>query len=235
MSESAPAHLRIFTRCTHHGEGRVDEAHTLVCPRQEKTLAAGDCFQCERLIGVRLAPSGGHYELSCYADADPAQRPARPDQTPIGEIMTREVHCVTEATSVDALVELFLDANISGAPVVDAGGKPVGVVSKTDVLRSARDDGDTRELSSAALAELKARGLEEGYRIWPASTKTVGEIMTSIDFSLHETATIGAAAALMSFEGVHRVPVVSAEGVVIGIVSSMDVLRFVATTSGYLR
>jgi CBS-domain-containing membrane protein len=39
---------------------------------------------------------------------------------------------------------------------------------------------------------------------------------------------------MMAFEGMHRVPVVSASDTVVGIVSSIDVLRWIAQTEGYL-
>jgi CBS domain-containing protein len=55
--------------------------------------------------------------------------------TAIEEVMTREVVCVTEELSVEALGTLLLERGIDGVPVVDAQGFPLGVVSKTDLLR----------------------------------------------------------------------------------------------------
>ena len=42
------------------------------------------------------------------------------------------------------------------------------------------------------------------------------------------------AAALMAYENIHRVPVVAADGAVIGIVSAMDIVRWVAEQDGYV-
>jgi len=39
----------------------------------------------------------------------------------------------------------------------------------------------------------------------------------------------------MSLRGVHRVPVVSADGTVAGIITTLDVARWLAQRSGYLR
>jgi signal-transduction protein with cAMP-binding, CBS, and nucleotidyltransferase domain len=38
----------------------------------------------------------------------------------------------------------------------------------------------------------------------------------------------------MAFEGIHRLPVVGASDQVVGLVSSLDVLRWLAQRSGYL-
>jgi predicted transcriptional regulator len=53
-------------------------------------------------------------------------------------------------------------------------------------------------------------------------------------FSLTESASIARAAALMSFEGVHRVVIIDVSGVVVGVLSSLDILRWVAQSSGYV-
>jgi CBS domain-containing protein len=58
--------------------------------------------------------------------------------------------------------------------------------------------------------------------------------MTPVTFVLPENASIAQAAALMAYEGVHRIPVVSCSGDIVGLVSSLDVLRWLGQASGYL-
>ena len=58
--------------------------------------------------------------------------------------------------------------------------------------------------------------------------------MSPVVLSVHESCNIGQAAALMAFEGVHRLPVVGDLGEVVGILSSLDVLRWFGRRSGYL-
>jgi CBS domain-containing protein len=130
--------------------------------------------------------------------------------TPISEIMTKGALCVSIDLTAESVVKLFFDNAISGAPVIDERGHAIGVVSKTDLLR-ARD-----------------RWKKGG------QGPTVGEIMTPVAFTMKESAPISQAAALMAFEQIHRLPIVSESGEVIGIVSSIDVLRWIAETEGYL-
>lgn len=126
--------------------------------------------------------------------------------TPIAEIMSREVVCVRPEATLDWLIRLFLVNGISGVPVVDEFGRPLGVVSKTDALNS-----------------LPTRG----------GGTHVGEVMTPVTLAMPEHASIARASALMAYEGVHRVVVVDPSGAVIGLVSPIDVLRWLAQKDGY--
>lgn len=159
------------------------------------------------------------------------------DQTPVSEVMTSDVVCVRADVSIDVLIESMLERGFSGAPVVDERGKAIGVVSKTDLLRELHERGDTIE---APPKKLRTRGglefqLRPGFHVEELARTTVGEIMMPVAFTLTESAPISQAAALMAFEGVHRVPVLARDGTVVGIVSSLDILRWLAVQNGYLR
>ncbi|MCK6544522.1 CBS domain-containing protein [Myxococcota bacterium] len=159
------------------------------------------------------------------------------DQIPVSEVMTSDVVCVHPDLAIEVLIETMLDRGFSGAPVVDKEGRPVGIVSKTDLLRELHERGDTHEVDPARLRTKSGRqfAVRTGYHVSELSRATVGDVMMPVAFTLSESAPISQAAALMSFEGVHRVPVVSMAGTVVGIVSSLDILRWLAEQSGYLR
>ncbi len=123
----------------------------------------------------------------------------------VGEIMTVAPRCVAPTLPVAALTALLLEHNLSGVPVVDAAGKPVGVVSKTDLVRHCQ--------------------APEG--------ATVADIMMPMVFAIAHDVTIAQAAALMAGEGVHRLPVVDDRGAVCGILSALDIVRWVAAEAGY--
>ena len=130
----------------------------------------------------------------------------RAEHTPISEIMSREVICVGPETTLGGLKDVFILKGISGVPVVDAAGRPIGVASKTDVLRHLTMDGES----------LSAK-----------------DVMTPVTLAMPGHSSIARAAALMSYERVHRVIVVGPSGTVVGIVSGMDVLRWLARRDGY--
>lgn len=143
----------------------------------------------------------------CMSNSDVEDSWKSADTTPISEIMAKDVVAVRPELRVEDLEELLLARGISGAPVIDDAGKPIGMVSKTDLLHRKREpDGD----------ETRVR-----------------DIMMSTAFCLSESESIAKAAGLMAFEGVHRVPVVGQRGMVTGVVSPLDVMRWLARRHGY--
>lgn len=126
--------------------------------------------------------------------------------TPISDIMERDVAWVQPSTTTHQLVRLFFARDVSGAPVLDAYHRPIGMVSKTDVLRSI------------------ARAPNE---------QRAADVMTPVPLSLPEDASIAQASAVMAYEHVHRVMVIGADGSLVGLVSTIDVLRWLAREVGY--
>jgi len=117
------------------------------------------------------------------------------------------------------LAQAFIHSGISAAPVVDAQGALIGVVSKTDLIRH----------------QPAGAGAARGGPTAPAQAEptTVRDIMTGLVLSLEADADIGRAAALMVHEGVHRLVVTEGNGTAVGIVSALDILRWLAAREGY--
>ena len=59
----------------------------------------------------------------------------RSEEATVRDVMTRNPICVTEDEPVSKLVELLLEQGITSTPVIDEGGRPIGVVSKSDLVR----------------------------------------------------------------------------------------------------
>jgi CBS domain-containing protein len=237
--------LRVRVRRTLSGQSPAAVDLTVFCPLRGETVSLKECTACERCEGVVVDRSGDHAFLRCRCSHDPEEELAlAPERgagslagkTPISEVMTHDVICVRDDLSVADLTALFIEKNISGAPVVDAHGKPIGVVSKTDLLREHLSEKDEAPEDKPLALHCAGYDVElgSGLHLARIARSTVGEIMMPIAFTLPETAPIARAAALMAIEGVHRIPVVSDEGKVVGIVSALDVLRWVAREDGYL-
>jgi CBS domain-containing protein len=148
-------------------------------------------------------------------------------------IMSGDTICVDPELSLEGLLQLLLDHGISGAPVVDKQGRPLGVVSKTDLLRYQQDNAGLVELEPFPSESAEGVALEAGFHVEQIREGKVKDIMTPVSFTLCENASVARAAALMAYEGIHRVPVTSASGTVIGLVSALDIARWVAEKSGF--
>lgn len=143
----------------------------------------------------------------------------------LADVMSRNVVAVRPEDSLDAVTATFLQRGISGAPVVDDDGRPIGIVSKTDLLRASYDAADDDVVEDHC---------ERGFHVHDLATPCVRDVMTPVVFALPEDAHVSRAAALMAYENVHRVPVVDDGGRLVGIVSTTDVVRWMAIEHGYV-
>ena len=134
----------------------------------------------------------------------------RAEVTPVSEVMSRSVVCLAPDARVDSVTEMFLERGISSAPVVDENWHPLGMISKTDLLRKMVEDQQT---SAGAHADGISR---------------IRDVSTPYILSLHEDASVSVAAAMMAYEGVHRLPIVASTGEVVGVVSTLDIVRWLA-------
>jgi CBS domain-containing protein len=239
--------LKVHTRTTAAGKDKPALDGAVFCEREQRFVGLADCLECTKSYGIDRTERDVF--LICSApqqDADRVSSVAPPNRAgtvgaaaheePVSCIMVRDVFCVGPGVGVEELAAVLLARNISGVPVVDDAGKPIGVVTKTDLLRlvaDQRDDGVSQTLM-VRVKEGTAFEIGSGFRVDAFAGYTVHDIMTPIVFSLHHESSIGRAAAMMAFEGVHRVPIVAEDGRVVGLISSLDVLRWFARASGYV-
>jgi CBS domain-containing protein len=146
----------------------------------------------------------------------------------VADIMTVEVTTTTPETSLRDAARVLATRGISGMPVVDAGGRVVGVLSEADVLaKEERVSEDDR----GALARLLHHAPENGERKHDA--RLVGEAMTAPAVTITPHSSIAYAAGQMLEHGVNRLPVVERERLV-GLVSRADLVRAFARSDAQI-
>jgi CBS domain-containing protein len=149
----------------------------------------------------------------------------------VAAIMSRTTLCMKPDVGVSTAASILLEQRMSGAPVVDADDRPIGVISKTDLLRHLHERGDAVDISASP--EKIDAALGTGFHDTGVDESTVADVMMPVVFAIAEDTTIGVASALMAGEGVHRLPVLGEDGTVVGILSTLDIVRWVARQSGY--
>jgi CBS-domain-containing membrane protein len=142
------------------------------------------------------------------------------------DLMSRGVVCIPSATSLRAAARLLIEAKVSGAPVVDEGGRCLGVLSQTDLTRSLAQDGPAPDHEDEVVADWQLADVER------LPGDEVSRYLTRSAITAPERAPVRELAALMCEARVHRVLITDPRGKVIGIVSSLDVLRAVANEAG---
>jgi CBS domain-containing protein len=118
---------------------------------------------------------------------------------PVTSIMRTKLLTAPPEASVTQVLALLRDKHIGCVPIIDAEGRPLGIITKLDILETLGEE-----------------------------RKTAREIMMPFARSLEASATVGEAATLMSNERVHHVLVVDDSRALIGLVSSLDIADWLA-------
>jgi CBS domain-containing protein len=119
------------------------------------------------------------------------------------DVMIKDVLTVSESTPLKEVAKLFGEKRITGAPVVNAEGELLGVISETDLIRKSSSVG-----------------------AW--SPSTAGQIMTKPAVTVAPDDPLQKVCELMYERRIHRVVVAEAQKIC-GIISTMDILRAFAT------
>jgi CBS-domain-containing membrane protein len=143
------------------------------------------------------------------------------------DIMVTDVITLNVDDTVQKAARVLLDHRISAAPVVDAQGRLVGMVSEGDLLRRAEIGTEKRRswwLALLSSAEDQVRDFVRAHAVKVADVMTRDVIGASEDTSLNEIAT------LLERHGIKRVPIMR-DGKVVGIVSRANLLQAFASAS----
>ncbi|HXU73313.1 MAG TPA: CBS domain-containing protein [Polyangia bacterium] len=215
------AQLPVHVRRVIAGNGDMHSENEVYCLPRGHSVAVAECEACAHHAGADIDLLHHRNYVLCRrltvetARAGVAARPAvlrrralgdatAGEHTTVSEIMTADVWCAREDLDLASLRRFLAERHITGVPVVDALGRCIGVVSRADLLCAREHDAFVRD------------------------------VMERLTFVLPETASISQAAALMALEHIHRIPIVTDDEKVAGLVSSIDVLAWLARHDGYV-
>jgi CBS domain-containing protein len=131
------------------------------------------------------------------------------DELRVADLMTIDPIVVSLDASIEDAEELMRHHRITGLPVVDLGGRLVGVISQTDLLYLAVP-------SIQALIRHQGSGVR------------VGEVMSQPAVTIGTMATVRAAAQRMNEGRLHRLVAVDDHGRPVGVISAMDFVALAA-------
>ncbi|MEU4148914.1 CBS domain-containing protein [Streptomyces sp. NPDC026659] len=139
--------------------------------------------------------------------------------------MTRAVVAVGSGTLFRDVVERMEQWKVGALPVLEGDGRVIGVVSEADLLpkEEFRDGEPDRLTQLRRMADLAKAG-----------AVTAGELMSTPAVTVHADATLPEAARIMAVKGVKRLPVIDAQGALVGVVSRGDLLKVFLRSDGEL-
>ncbi len=175
----------------------------------------------ERKAPLRRRDSGIRLRPELIEAMPPAAR-----ATPVAQAMEKATLIARPEMEAVELLRLFVDRGVHAVPVVDAEGEPIGVVSKMDVLCELCGQPDTPRDREFYDNESDARAAARRWERY--SGRCVRDFMMPLAVVVTEETSVFEAASIMANQGVHPVPVIDVSGRVIGILTSSDVLRWLA-------
>jgi CBS domain-containing protein len=137
------------------------------------------------------------------------------------QVMSKPVHVVAAGASVYDAAQVLLNAGVSAAPVVDPGGRMVGIVSEADLMH--RPEIGTVP-GKSWLQRLLADNAVTARDYIHSHSHRVADVMTQNVVTADERTSLADIAALMQRHRVKRIPILR-DGKIVGIVSRANLLQ----------
>jgi CBS domain-containing protein len=148
----------------------------------------------------------------------------------VGEIMDREPATITPDTPVEEVIRVMRTHELAGIPVVNEGGRCVGIVTETDLVLP-DDDGDLHlphyvNIFGGTVFLEPIRRFEG--RLKKAFASTAADMMSTDPTVVEPSTSVEDAARIIHETGHNRLPVVE-HGRLVGVVTRVDVLGGLVT------
>jgi nucleotide-binding universal stress UspA family protein/predicted transcriptional regulator len=135
-------------------------------------------------------------------------------QQHVRDVMTSDVMTLRDDESLVVALRKLVRRRASGAPVLDAEGRLVGVISQRDIM----------SLHERAVKELsKQSTLVPSEYLHRLQAERVRTVMTTSPVSIPDSASLQEAMALFREKRIHRLPV-TRDGMLVGIITGSDIL-----------
>ena len=151
----------------------------------------------------------------------------------VREIMETDVPTVTIADSVERVLRVLRDHELPGVPVVNEGGRCVGIITEEDLVLT--DENEDFHLPHyfqlfGGIVFLESISHWEE-RVRKAFAATAEDMMTENPVTIEPDATVREAARLIARKKHNRLPVVE-HGRLVGVVTRVDVLDALTSDNG---
>jgi CBS domain-containing protein len=144
----------------------------------------------------------------------------------VADIMDTDVPTVTPEDTVEAVLRVLHQNELPGVPVVNSGGRCVGIITEADLIMTG-EDADLHlphyfELFGGLVFLESMDHFEE--RLRKATAALARDLMTEDPVTIEPSASVHEAATRISSSKHNRLPVVE-HGRLVGVVTRVDVLE----------
>lgn len=122
-------------------------------------------------------------------------------------------------------IAFLVDRGISGAPVIDEAGRPVGVLTQSDILVHDREEAEHLAPPEAEFGSPLPREWWDSFQVERVDTTPIRDVMTPAVFCVRLNTPAWKVAEQMRELNVHRLFVTDEDGIMVGVVTAMDIVR----------
>jgi CBS domain-containing protein len=141
------------------------------------------------------------------------------------ELMSPNPLSLREDVPLKEAIAFLVDRNISGAAVIDAAGRPVGVFTQSDILVHDREEVEYVQPPEVEYGTPLPRSWWESFQVERVDTTPVRDLMTPVVFCVDLDTPAWDVVKQMRELNVHRLFVVDSDGVMVGVITAMDIIR----------
>jgi CBS domain-containing protein len=141
------------------------------------------------------------------------------------DLMTPNPVSLRDSATIREAIAFLIDRGISGAPVIDEAGHPVGVLSQTDILIHDRQNVEHLSPPEHEYGSPLPPSRWEEFQIEKVDATPVRDVMTPAVFSVALNTPARTVIEELRELNVHRLFVVDPNGILVGVISALDVLR----------
>lgn len=143
----------------------------------------------------------------------------------VSDIMNTPVTTVSECDSMADAARVLVQSEIRGAPVIDASGRCVGMLSGADFVQRADRMAHGEASSTFGQEHCLVGGTgEDAYQMESVAQDRVRDHMSSAVQTVNRNATLINAARVMCREHIHRLVIIDDDARPVGLVSSLDLV-----------
>jgi len=152
-------------------------------------------------------------------------------ETQVWQLMSRPVRRLSMNARIRDAAEFLRTWGISGAPVIDLHGRPVGVFSLRDLAGHLANGFEDLPVIDPAKERVRKTGEsipeDEGFHFERIDDARVSDLMTPALLCIDPDAPALEAVRMMQRRAIHRIFVRRGSGPLLGVITTMDVLRWV--------
>jgi CBS domain-containing protein len=155
-----------------------------------------------------------------------------------GDLMVPKIEWIRVTATVPEAVALLTKKRISAVPVLDANGQPVGVLSLSDIVAHDYEKyahlqpGQEYYHKNEFILRLK-EARPRVFHVEETEAVLVQDIMTPVVYSVARTTPASTVVDAILSLNVHRLFVTDEDGEIVGVISTIDVLRHLQRPQGH--